>query len=419
MTTDRYVRTLLAIATAALLAACSREAPPSTPAAPRSAAASTVADATWQLPVERGMQPDLAVAPDGALLLSWVEDVAGTRTLRVARWFGGRWTPASTVARGDWFGNAFDTPQIEQTQDGALWATWMRASPAGGHARDVVVARSADGGATWSAPAPVNTDATATEHGFVSLWRATPDSIGIAWLDGRAKQGVHAMHEAHDGPMQMLRAAVFDRALVRHDEAAIDTTVCDCCHTAVAMASDGPVMVYRDRTKDEVRDIHAAVLRAGAWRDTGAVHADRWVMPGCPVNGPSVAASGRRVVATWYAAPDDVPRVSHAVSDDGGERFGDAVELARGANVLGRVAVAMDASGAWFGWIEEANGVQTLRAARRDWAAPATRPAVDVATLHTHGNGAGMPRLATTRGATYAVWTDTVDGAPRLVGKRL
>ncbi|WP_133477577.1 sialidase family protein [Cognatilysobacter segetis] len=422
MTTDLATRATLAVAVVLAIAACSRQPAAPSASAPKAPATAATAQAPWTLPVRDGMQPDLAVAPDGALLLSWVEGTSGAeggRTLRVARWKDGRWTPAATVARGDWFGNAVDTPQIEQTRDGALWATWMRASPTGGHARDVVVARSGDGGASWSVPVPVNTDGTATEHGFVSLWRASPDSIGVAWLDGRAKTGVDEMHEGHGGPMQMLRAAVFDARLQRHGETAIDSTVCDCCHTAVALADDGPVMVYRDRTADEVRDIHAAVLRDGAWRDVGAVHADGWVMPGCPVNGPAVAATGHRVVAAWYTAPGDAPRVSYAMSEDGGEHFGDAVPLAQGAGVLGRVAVAGDARGAWLGWIEEANGVQALKAVHRGWSSASASPATVVATLHTRGNGAGMPRLAATGDAAYAVWTDTVDGRPQLVGRRL
>jgi len=420
MTIDRC---LLPAALAIALVACAPASPDSganaasttSPAVARGV--SSQADDAWTLPAQTGMQPDLAAAPDGSLLLSWVAESNGQRSLQFARWQGRRWTPARTVARGDWFGNAFDTPQIEQTQDGALWATWMRSSPAGGHARDVVIARSIDGGASWTRPQPVNTDGTATEHGFVSLWRAGPDAIGVAWLDGRAKGDRHHGDAGH--AMQMLRSAVFDARLQRRDEAAIDTTVCDCCHTAVATAASGPVLVYRDRTAGEVRDIHAAVLRKGAWRDTGAVHADNWVMPGCPVNGPAVSATGNRVAAVWYTAPDGTPGVRYATSGDGGTHFGDADTLAHDAGVLGRVAVSTDAGGAWFGWLADADGRQVLRVARRDWTATHSRPAVTLATLATHGNGAGMPRMASARGATYMVWTDTANGSPHLAGKRL
>lgn len=425
MTTDRRLMpAALAVALSFAVCGCSRPAPDTATAAAASpairSAPTAKADAAWTLPAQSGTQPDLEVAPDGSLLLSWVDEADGQRSLHFSHWTRVGWTPARTIARGDWFGNAFDTPRIEQTQDGALWATWMRSSPAGGHARDVVIARSADGGASWSRPEPVNTDGTATEHGFVSMWRAAPDAIGVAWLDGRAKgETPHSMHAAGDTTMQMLRSSVFDARLQRRDEAAIDTTVCDCCHTAIAAAASGPVLVYRDRTPGEVRDVHAAVLRDGAWRDAGAVHADNWVMPGCPVNGPSVSASGDRVTTIWYTAPDGTPGVRYAMSSDGGSHFGDASTLAHDAGVLGRVAVSTDERGAWFGWLAETDGRQVLRVARRDWSAPQAQAPVTLATLGTRGNAAGMPRLATSQGATYAVWTDSVNGAARLVGKRL
>jgi hypothetical protein len=423
MTTDDLRRAALAASIALIAAACSRGVPSSAAGTAAAIAPARAPRATtrqpWSLPVQAGMQPDLAVAPDGSLLLSWVEESNGERSLRFARWQGAAWAPARTIARGDWFGNAFDTPRIQQTQDGALWATWMRSSPSGGHARDVVIARSTDSGASWSRPSPVNTDGTATEHGFVSLWRAGPDAIGVAWLDGRAKGAAdHAMHGDKSEPMQMLRAAVFDAGLQRRDEGAIDTTVCDCCHTAIAAAASGPVLVYRDRTPGEVRDVHAAVLRDGTWQEAGAVHADHWVMPGCPVNGPAVAANGDRVAALWYTAPDGTPTVRSAVSVDGGRHFGEADTLERDPAVLGRVAVSGDAQGVWLSWLVDADGRQVLRAARRDWSAAHAQAPITLATLDTRGNGSGMPRLVGSNGATYAVWTDSVNGKPRLVGKR-
>ena len=40
-------------------------------------------------------------------------------------------------------------------------------------------------GNMWGALPFVNTDGTPTEHGFVSLWVAGPERVGVAWLDGR------------------------------------------------------------------------------------------------------------------------------------------------------------------------------------------------------------------------------------------
>ena len=56
----------------------------------------------------------------------------------------------------------------------------------------------------------------------------------------------------------------------------VDDRVCDCCQTAAALTSDGPVVVYRDRTEDEIRDIHISRLIDGAWTESRAVSDDGW-----------------------------------------------------------------------------------------------------------------------------------------------
>ena len=37
----------------------------------------------------------------------------------------------------------------------------------------------------------------------------------------------------------------------------LDPKVCDCCQTAAAVTDDGPVVVYRNRSDQELRDISA------------------------------------------------------------------------------------------------------------------------------------------------------------------
>src|SRR5690606_40682603 len=63
--------------------------------------------------------------------------------------------------------------------------------------------------------------------------------------------------------------------------------------------------LYRDRTVDEIRDIHVARLEDGAWRTLPAVHADNWKIAGCPVNGPAIAATGNDAVVAWFSAAND------------------------------------------------------------------------------------------------------------------
>lgn len=371
----------------------------------------------WALPAPDGAaQPDLVTAPDGTLLLSWLEPEGDGHALRFARHGTGGWSVPRTIARGDdWFVNWADTPHLAATADGALWAHWLRKSAAATYAYDVVLVRSGDGGATWSPPRVVNQDGTPTEHGFVAMWPADPSSLGIAWLDGRATGGGH---DGHGGGMMTLRTARFDAGFARHDETRLDASACDCCQTAAAATRGGHVVAYRDRTHEEIRDI-AVVRHDGVdWRPSRVVHADGWRMPACPVNGPALDARDDTVVVAWYTAAGNVPRARIAASDDGGASFGAPVEADSGDAVQGRLAVALDADGqsAWVAWLREDASGQSVRLARFDPATGTLHPSLAAARVAGKGRGTGFPQLAVARDRAHLVWTDVVDGQPRLRG---
>jgi hypothetical protein len=44
------------------------------------------------------------------------------------------------------------------------------------------------------------------------------------------------------------------------------------------------------------------------------VHSDNWKIDACPVNGPAIAATGRRVAVAWFTAANDTARVKLAFS---------------------------------------------------------------------------------------------------------
>ncbi len=333
----------------------------------------------------------------------------------------------ATIARGDdWFVNWADTPHLLATEDGALWAHWLQKSAAATYAYDVALVRSGDGGATWSAPLLVNDDGTPTEHGFVSLWPAGAATLGIAWLDGRgmAADSAHAGHDAHagHGGAMTLRTARIDATLQRHGEQPLDMMTCECCQTGAALTDDGPLVVYRGRTPGEMRDIMATrgVVDGGGrygWTAPRPVHGDGWVMPACPVNGPAVVARGREALVGWYTAAGDVPTLKLARSTDAGSRFDRPVVIDRGDAVQGRVAVAIGEDDAWVLWVREDRSGQSLHLAR--WAPDLSeeRQRIELATLQGRGRGTGFPQMVLQGDALHVVWTDVVDGAPRLHGR--
>jgi hypothetical protein len=272
----------------------------------------------------------------------------------------------------------------------------------------VVTRLSRDQGRTWSEPASPHDDGTPTEHGFVSIanWQGQPY---VAWLDGRhtdAEAHGHDAHAASAGAMT-LRGAILVAGGAR-DGREIDDRVCDCCQTDMALTADGLLLVFRDRSTDEVRDIHAARFERGTWSTPVSVHADGWKIDACPVNGPAIAARGDDAAVAWFTAPD-VPRVRLAFSADGGRTFAPPLEVASGA-VAGRVDVVLLADGrAVVSWLATAGGGATIRVQPFTAAGPAG-PAMDIVGTQV-ARSSGFPQMLEVAGGLVFAWTGS-DPAP-------
>lgn len=351
-------------------------------------------------------QPNLVAAPDGQIYLSWLEPqgASGIR-LRFATREGDGWSAPRTIAEGsDWFVNWADFPSMTVLPDRTLAAHWLVKSGEGTYAYDVRVSQSFDGGASWTAPLIPHRDGTRTEHGFVSLFPAGDGLLGVAWLDGRETGGGGGHHGHGGGGAMTLRYAAIGRDGALRSEALLDPRVCDCCQTAAAVTSDGPVVVFRDRSPGEVRDIAIVRRRAGAWSEPRTVAEDGWKIHGCPVNGPAVAADGRRVAVAWFTLADERPHVKVAFSGDGGASFGPAVVVDDGLP-LGRVdTLVLDDGSALVSWVEQDGEANRLRI-RRVRADGRPAPAVTIApAAGVRGNA--FPQMARAGDTVVIAWTD-------------
>jgi len=175
-------------------------------------------------------------------------------------------------------------------------------------------------------------------------------------------------------------------------ETVLDAMTCECCQTDAVVADGVPVVAFRDRSEDEVRNIHVTRLLGSGWTESEAVHDDGWVIGGCPVNGPALAARGGDVAVAWFTAPEEASQVNVAFSADSGESFGAPLRVDRGSP-LGRVDVIMlDDGTALVTWLGAGAGGGAVLSRRV--AASGKRGAVLPRAATVRARASGFPRIA-------------------------
>jgi hypothetical protein len=345
------------VALAALLATACGAVPAPVPA---------VGEATLLEPPPAGpgsSEAFLAAADDGTVYLSWQEPTdpdlvasASTRRgafrMRFAAWRDGAWSEARTIAEGDHFSaNWADFPTLLRLPDGSLAAHWLARGREAGVGSGFWVSLSRDGGATWTEPRAAGPGGRPVGS-FVSLFPWTDGTLAAAWLEypHERERDAETADVPDDG--MILRFARFDAEGGLAEQRILDTSVCNCCQISTTVAADGPIVAYRGRRGEHVRDIHVMRFAGGQWSESRTVHDDGWVIPGCPVNGPAIAARGNDVAVAWFTAADDLPQVKIAFSSDGAASFGEAYRVDDG-DPLGRVDVEyLEDGSVLVSWLE-------------------------------------------------------------------
>jgi hypothetical protein len=346
-------------------------------------------------------QPQLSTQGN-RVILSWIERSGDTAALRFAERTDTGWTDARTAASGsNWFVNWADVPSVLRLQNGNLAAHWLQKSASSTYAYDVRLSFSKDGLA-WSPAVTPHHDGTTTEHGFASLFQMPGAGLGLVWLDGR--QMTAGDHDGMDaGPMTM-RGAVFNPEGAQTAELLVDDRVCECCPTAAAVTSSGPIVAFRNRTTDEIRDIYVSRLVGAKWTEPIPVHRDNWKIAACPVNGPALSANGRDVAIAWFTAVGDEGHVYAAFSSNAGESFGSPIRI-DDVGAVGRVDVELLADGsAAVTWIEFANERSEFRIRRVE--SDGSRSASLAVSGIASGRSSGYPRMARRGGELLFAWTE-------------
>jgi hypothetical protein len=354
-------------------------------------------------------QPQMTSTERG-VILSWVERSSSRSSLKFSQWMNQRWSAPQEIASGDnWFVNWADVPSVMRLSNGVLAAHWLQKSGPDTYAYDVRLSYSTDEGKTWAPSFVPHNDGTKTEHGFASLIQMPGAGLGLAWLDGRAMkpESMHGEHDANRGAMTV-RFATFGRDWKQTSEAPVDLRVCECCPTAAAVTSEGPIVAYRNRSDNEVRDIYISRLSGTTWSEPVPVHDDGWRIPACPVNGPMLSARGRDVAIAWFTVKEEQGRAFVAFSSDAGRTFGTPIRV-DDAGSLGRVDIELMPDGSAVAtWIEFASQRAQFRM-RRVERSGATSPAVTIAGLEGT-RASGYPRVARFGNELVFAWTESADG---------
>ena len=321
-------------------------------------------------PAGDGGEPNLFISEQGIPYLTWIEYRGDTTDALVfSTLTNNQWSTPTTIAAGsDFFVNWADFPSlaVSATNPDFMAAHWLKMRGAGTYEYDVKIYLSKDGGKNWDQSFTPHRDSLAAEHGFVTLLPLNNGRIFAVWLDGRyaatADHTAGQHQHAHRGAMT-LRTAEFDENGRLWEEAELDNRICDCCQTDAVLTSRGPIVVYRDRSESEIRDISIVRKIAGEWTTPKSIFADNWEIAGCPVNGPAIAARGDTIAVAWYSGVIDQGRVSVVFSTDGGAHFEAPLPIDDGAP-LGRVDVIWAAETAYVSWMEKQGEKAVIRLAK-------------------------------------------------------
>ena len=347
-------------------------------------------------------EPYLFTDKNGIVYLSWIEKKGKESRLKFSTLSKEQWAPPVTIAAGNnWFVNWADYPVIAADGNNNMLAHYLEKSDTAKFTYDIKLVASADAGKTWSNSKIVHDDGKKAEHGFVSIL-PFEDQFFISWLDGRktAMEGDEDHHAGHHGEMT-LRAAMLNKNGMKTNEWELDGRICDCCQTSIAITENGPVVIYRDRSEGEIRDMSIVRFINGEWTKPKTIFPDQWKIAGCPVNGPRADAIKNNLVIAWFSMPENKAQVKIIFSDDGGATFKVPIQVDEG-KPIGRVDVVMlNEKTAMVSWMEGS----TIKALKVNSDGTKGEPVI-IATS-SDSRSSGFPQMTKAGNSLIFAWTDS------------
>jgi hypothetical protein len=342
---------------------------------------------------------------DGKLWLTWVA--------------GGHVSVASSADLGKTFSKPVTLPETKLQLDNgpdarpkiafgpdarAALTFTKRDNKYNGHA---FIARSSDGGRTFSEPQPMTTGSPSQRFETVAFDR--DGRAFAAWIDkrnvaaakaaGKPYAGAALAYAWDDKPGGTLEAATIAR----------DNT-CECCRIAVAFAGPGkPAVMFRNIFDGGIRD-HAVITFSDAGKPGPLyrVSDDDAKIDACPHQGPSLAIGGDGTYhATWFALGRKLKGLYYAHSEDGGKTFSTPMPLGSKDTQTSRPYVLANGGTVYlayksFDGSETSIELMTSRDSGKTWSTPRVVAVTSDASDH--------PLLVANRTTAYLSWLTLKEG---------
>lgn len=213
-------------------------------------------------------------------------------------------------------------PQWTSTPDGAMYIAWSASSSPDQVWRStgIRVAESTDGGRSWQVVGgPGGETAFGGYRNNHELTSGPDGTLYVAWLDSR-----YSSSDSYE--VRMLVSRSEDGGRTWSDPVMPDSAAtCECCRVALVAAPDGTLYVaWRKILDGGIRDIVMSSSTDGGltWTAPVLVFEDGWVQDYCPDAGPALAVSENGTVhVAWWTGKEGAAGVKYVRSLDGGNSF--------------------------------------------------------------------------------------------------
>lgn len=343
------------------------------------------------------MGASAAFASDGTL---WAVHKQGDHAvIRRSADRGASWS-APVAVNGDAERVAADgdsRPKLALGKGDALYVSWTRplSKPYTGEVR---FARSLDGGASWSAAITVHADRQEITHRFDALTVDDQGRIFVAWIDKRDQALARAAGREYRGAAVYFAVSDDGGASFRGDFKVAENS-CECCRIALLAQPDGGVLaMWRHVFAPNIRDHAMATLKPdGSVGPMRRATFDNWAIDACPHHGPALARDDAGALhAVWFDLGAQFPGVSYGRLLDGTVQGQRQV----GEDSAEHADIAASGQRIAVAW-KAFDGERTqLRAMRSDDGGQSWRTLDLVST----GDMSDQPRLLSHDGRFYVFW---------------